>query len=352
MTLNKALTLNKIMTIALLTTLLTACGSGGGSSPVTQVPDTTVPDPVPTPDPTPDPPPDPTPDPAPTNDACGILSAGDTCISLEFPADSGLFRHYILRLPIPASPGITTDDTPKPLLIAFHGAGWHANAFHELYHLGTFADNHNYITLIPESTFRPEDGSKRWNTSNAVDRIPNVDDVGFTLAMIEQISTDYAVDMSSINLFGWSNGGFMSSRMACEYPELISGIFTFGGNIRHSVSQCSTAGSVAISYLHGTSDSTVPYNGSLSGYIASPDATHQWAEKNACTLDPQVRESYNFSLGIAGDETDLVEYHDCVAPVQHVKVNGGSHGPSQYNFILFHQVMADFYLSAKPGNRK
>jgi len=286
--------------------------------------------------------------PLPPNNACGSLLPGDSCISIEFPADSGEFRHFILHVPAPPSPSPSSDDTAKPLLIALHGAGYHANEFNDLFRFDSLSNSYGYIVATAESTARPTDGNKVWNTQGA-DRIPNVDDVGFILAIIDKLSAEYAIDMDGINLFGWSNGGFMSSRLACEHPEIFASMFTFAGHIRQDLTECSSAGSVAVSYLHGTSDTLVPYDGGEGRYLPSTYAIEQWAQKNACTLDLVHRESYDFTPDLSGEETELLEYRGCVAPVQHLKVNGGGHVPRSFNLAMFHRVMDDFMKSAKPA---
>jgi len=315
MPLNPA-TLDKIVMALLLSVFFTACTGGGGRLP--------------------------------PNNACGSLLPGDNCVSIEFPADSGEFRHFILHVPAPPSPSPSSDDTAKPLLIALHGAGYHANEFNDLFRFDSLSNSYGYIVATAESTARPTDGNKVWNTQGA-DRIPNVDDVGFILAIIDKLSAEYAIDMDGINLFGWSNGGFMSSRLACEHPEIFASMFTFAGHIRQDLTECSSAGSVAVSYLHGTSDTLVPYDGGEGRYLPSTYAIEQWAQKNACTLDLVHRESYDFTPDLSGEETELLEYHDCAAPVQHLEVNGGGHVPNGFNFATFHRVVHDFMKSAKPA---
>lgn len=325
----------------LLSVFLTTCAGGAGPSAVANTADITA-----STGPTPDP------NALSSNDACGNLLSGDSCISMEFPANSGEFRRLILHLPVPLSPSLNGDDTAKPLMIALHGAGRSggspASRLNRIYRFNSFSDDYGYITAIPESTARPSDGNKVWNTLRSADGVANIDDVGFILAIIDKLSAEYAIDMDGINLFGWSNGGFMASRLACEHPEIFASIFTFAGHIRRDLTECSSAGSVAVSYLHGTLDETLPYNGVDGEYFASTYAIEQWAKKNACTLDLVHRESYDFTPDLAGDETDVLEYHDCVLPVQHLRVNGGFHGPRGFDFATFHRVMDEFMKSARP----
>jgi poly(3-hydroxybutyrate) depolymerase len=307
--------------------VLTACG--GGNSP--DVAERSSPDP---------------------ENPCGQIPSSDSCINIEFPENSGEFRHFIVHLPVsPFHLGQRQDQAAAPLLISLHGAAWYANDFNDLFHLNDLADEYGYISVLPDSSIRPSDGNKRWNTSNTFDRIPDVDDVGFVLAIIDKISTQYAVDSNNIHVFGWSNGGFMANRLACEHPQIFTSIFSFAGSIRHDLAQtCNTDGYVGVSHLHGTKDPTISYNGG-SGYYPAIEAIEQWGQRNACNLTLETTTSYNFSSCLFAEETDLLSYQDCVAPVQHLRVNNGSHGPGQFDFNLFHQVMTQFFQASAESIR-
>ncbi|MEO1598168.1 MAG: PHB depolymerase family esterase, partial [Planctomycetota bacterium] len=56
-----------------------------------------------------------------------------------------------------------------------------------------------------------------------------VDDSGYLRALIEQLQATFEIDPRHIHLFGYSNGGFMANRMACDHSDVVASVASFAG---------------------------------------------------------------------------------------------------------------------------
>ncbi|HEU5288070.1 MAG TPA: prolyl oligopeptidase family serine peptidase, partial [Candidatus Limnocylindria bacterium] len=155
----------------------------------------------------------------------------------------------------------------------------------------------------------------------------NVDDVGFVLAMIADLQQTYPIDASRIYLAGYSNGGMMSYRLACEHAELFAGIAVVSGALNYS--PCEPSRPLSVLIVHGTGDLTVPYDGGETNartaarfgqWFNTPVefATAFWTENDDCDAQAQ-------RTGSPPITTDV--YPDCAdgTRVEVVTIDRGTH---------------------------
>jgi polyhydroxybutyrate depolymerase len=127
----------------------------------------------------------------------------------------GRTRCYHLYVPPSYDPA-----RPGPLVLSLHGflsnpdsqawiSGWHELAGRE-----------GFLVAYPQGTSWPQ----RWNagaTWNA-----GVDDVRFLRDLIDDLEAVAAVDRSRVYVSGFSNGGGMALRFACEEAGLVAALGT------------------------------------------------------------------------------------------------------------------------------
>jgi polyhydroxybutyrate depolymerase len=244
-------------------------------------------------------------------------------------------RHFILNIPE------TISDSP-PLFIVLHGSDWRADKTVDRFLFRDFIQKNNFIGVFPNSIIR-DDGISTWNAHNETYKISHIDDVNFIKEIITKVVTEYNADAKKVYLFGWSNGGFMSNRLACEIPDKITAIYTLAGNLREELNSCSLAGNVAIHHIHATGDTTVPYEGDEShGYISAEAAIKRWVEFNRCDLTPFTTHNFDLTNDEVGKESRSYLYQNCDAPTDFTVITGSDHGPEFHNDIL-HQQMLSFY---------
>src|SRR5262249_51070220 len=135
-------------------------------------------------------------------------------------------RTYVLHLPRDREPS-----KPAPLVIAMHGGSGTGEGFPRLTHHGfdDLADRDGWIVVYPDGI------GKNWNDGRKVERSEaykkNIDDVGFISALIDELTSNHAVDRKRVYATGISNGGFMSQRLARDLSSKIAAIAPVAANL-------------------------------------------------------------------------------------------------------------------------
>lgn len=226
-----------------------------------------------------------------------------------------LRRSFILYVPANYN-----SNTPTPLVFNFHG--WTSNANEQMFY-GDFrkiADTAGFIIVHPLGT--PDTaGLNYWNANWGGE----VDDIGFTKAMIDSISEDYSINLDRVYSTGMSNGGFMSFTLACEISEHFAAIASVTGSMNYNtISTCSPQHPIPVLQIHGTKDAIVPYSESL--YMPINSILNYWIEHNNCdsiptkTLISNINETDNSTA-----EHYKYSNGDNDVSVEHYKIINGAH---------------------------
>jgi poly(3-hydroxybutyrate) depolymerase len=147
-----------------------------------------------------------------------------------------------------------------PLIFALHGL---ANTYVSVEKDSGFdalADRQGYIIAYGVGVGRSWDAGSC--CGSAVTQ--RVDDVDYLAEAVNAISAHFAVDQARIVVTGFSNGGMMAFRAACERPGLFRAALTVSGPL---VAACPNP--VTVTHVHGTLDTTVPLTGGYSAYTHS-----------------------------------------------------------------------------------
>lgn len=230
---------------------------------------------------------------------------------------NGINREFILYVP-----ANYTGNEPVPLLFNFHG--YTSNATQQMWY-GDFrpiADTAGFLIVHPEGTV-DNSGNTHFNVGWGGS---TVDDVDFTRAMIDSLSTTYNIDQTRVYSTGMSNGGFMSFKLACELSDKIAAIGSVTGTMTlGSPSNCNATHPVPVMQIHGTADGTVDYNGTIFSESV-PSTVDFWANFNNCTATPVVENVPDINPG-DGTTVEKFTYEDgdnC-SEVIHYKITNGSH---------------------------
>jgi len=230
----------------------------------------------------------------------------------------GLTRTYILYVP-----ANYTGLTNVPLLFNFHGYGSNAGQQMNYGNFRPIADTAGFIIVHPQGTIDNSNSTHfnvGWGGSGT-------DDVGFTSALIDSISNDYMINQDRIYSSGMSNGGFMSFHLACNLSDRIAAIGSVTGSIVPlTMTNCNAAHPTPILQIHGTSDATVPYNGSAGWTVSLSNLTSFWANFNNCDLSPNTIAVTNTNT-TDGSTVEKIVYQngDNCTEVVHFKITGGGH---------------------------
>jgi len=190
----------------------------------------------------------------------------------------GVTRQY--RLYVPAS---YDGSQAVPFVIALHGLGDNMTGFSNI-NLKAVADTANFIFAIPQALVDALiTGQTAWNSGAGAFGVTlnaSVDDVGFLNALMDTVSANYNINQSRIYATGFSMGGFMSNRLACELNNRVAAIASVSGTIGGSLN-CQPGRAIPVAHFHGTADATVPYTGNTFGN--DPEVlVNYWVSNNGC----------------------------------------------------------------------
>jgi polyhydroxybutyrate depolymerase len=174
---------------------------------------------------------------------------------------------------------------PTPLVFNFHGYRMNPKLEEWLTSMSATADAAGFVLVYPEGTGSPLGFNAGGCCGDAKD--DNVDDVGFTRAMLDHLEADLCVDPQRVFATGMSNGGFMSHRLACDLSDRIAAVAPVSGV--DATATCSPTRPVSVLDFHGVDDPTVAYTGNTKrGWPSVNDSINGWAARDGCTGPTQV----------------------------------------------------------------
>lgn len=202
------------------------------------------------------------------------LVCADLQTRLQLEHD-GLVRTYNLFIPPEVGSG------SRPLVLELHGFTSNASQQRIFSGLDKIANEQNFYVAWPNGV------ASSWNS---VIGEGGVDDVSFLRALVAEISSQYAIDMARIYVTGFSQGGTMVSRLACEANDLFAAFSSVAGSIvRGSEDACSTLRPVPFLAWRGENDDVVPYyGGNVDGLpqpidvMSAQEVFDFWRGKNEC----------------------------------------------------------------------
>ena len=189
-------------------------------------------------------------------------------ISYEgYLAHGGYGRRYVAIRPLIATPD-------APVLVLLHPREETPERMANITAAGRLAALHGAWVLLPEAV------NGYWNDSP---RPNEVDDVGFLIALLDAVVPTHHLDASRVYVAGYSNGGYMAQRLACERADRVAGIATVGAPLRASLADiCPLSRPMPVIQFHGSSDLIVPYagDGLRPGAL---EGSRYWAARGGCT---------------------------------------------------------------------
>ena len=219
----------------------------------------------------------------------------------------GLERTYVLYVP-----ESLPNDRLVALVVDLHGLGSDAAGHEATSHFAAKAASEGFVVAQPEArgdvpTWNPQPGAEGAML-----------DVAFLRALVADVGTKVELDPGRIYLSGFSNGGGMAHRFACDAADVVAAIGTVSGQYAANDS-CQPSQPVAIISFHGTADLVVGYGGFGDALPPIPSWAEGWAARNACAPVP---ERQRIAEDVLWDR-----WTDCSGNVQVVlhTIEGGAH---------------------------
>ncbi len=223
--------------------------------------------------------------------------------------------------------------TQRALVINLHGGSGNMVNAQGFSMMNPVADQNGFIVAWPQGYGIAPPGFSWADGRNTSADQAGIDDIGFIDKLIDTLIRRYNVDTNKIYICGFSNGGFMVQRIACELPDRFAAMASLGSSmdtVRYQ--NCSPSRPVPMAFFNGTSDPAMPYSG---GALQNPqvipvvpvDTTVQfWVAHNNCQMASPV---VNFPDVFTTDNStaQLFEFTncDCHADVKFYKLINGGH---------------------------
>ena len=229
----------------------------------------------------------------------------------------GVTREYILIVPK------SYDGTSRvPLMLSFHGFGGKASDFLKYTDWESIAESENFILVCPQGS--ELDGYSHWNPElEAPDNKSDVDDFGFIDALIDELTSNYNIDVERIYACGYSNGAFFTYALACYKSDRIAAIGSIAGTMFDEMKiRGNPTHPTAMINIHGTSDEYVPYGGDGEVLLSIESVLDYWISYNNTSTTP-LKNRYN-------DRGTIIKHYAYIdgnggSSVEHYKVIGGGH---------------------------
>lgn len=227
-----------------------------------------------------------------------------------------------------------------PLVFNFHGYSQSGTEQERVSGLNSVADREGFIVIYADGLRGYETGLsasvlRSWNAGSccAEGQYAATDDVGFVTRVLSTVEDRFCIDNKRVYSTGFSNGGFLSHRLACEMSDRFAAIGPVAGV--NGMSPCNPTRPVPVMHFHGSKDNVVPYNGNTTGFISVRTSMNDWAQRNGCGSTPAV-------LSTRGDVT-CESYPSCSAGADSVLCSvsdGGHQWPGGEDIFLGYRTMA------------
>ena len=220
------------------------------------------------------------------------------------------------------------DSNAVPLLFNFHGGNGTMSDQIYLSDMRSLADENNFIIVYPQAIADPtDDGSLNWIFKGDSDH----DDIYFIESIIDELSSQYSIDLSRVYACGYSLGGEFVYELLCRLNNKIAaGVVVARTMGQYQYENCNPEHPTAIMTILGTEDYESNYDGVVYNgvtYYISADDTHQyWTNYNNADVNPSEIELPNNNSSDGSTVTKRIwgNGEACVSVVE-LRINGGGH---------------------------
>jgi polyhydroxybutyrate depolymerase len=174
---------------------------------------------------------------------------------LEVPADPALSagakrRGYRVHVPTGYRPG-----RPAPAVLLFHGNGGSAADLDDVTGLSELADRRGFLAVYPQG-LSVGAGPPFWASSGRVEL--GIDELRFTADLLDDLQARFCVDPARVSAAGFSAGGGVTARVACELAARVAAVATVAAGLFTEAAECRPSRPISVLSMHGTADEVLP----------------------------------------------------------------------------------------------
>lgn len=191
---------------------------------------------------------------------------------------------------------------PMPVVVDLHGLLETIDIEREVTQFEALAESEGFVVLTPQGLGTPPGWDMAQSRANK--------DIPFINAMLDEVESGVCVDTARVYAAGISNGGMMSSLLACYEPQRFAAVGLVSGILHPS--DCDASRPMPMVIFWGKQDPTLPYCGGVGpgilallrgtpvasapppkcppdnslGFPPVEDVVASWANSNGCGTDP------------------------------------------------------------------
>lgn len=220
----------------------------------------------------------------------------------------------------------------RPLVLFLHGLGASAKLSFEMTPLGELGARDRVHVVAADGSLDSA-GRRFWNAGKACCNFDDkpIDDVARLGALLDTWSQRADVDPDRVYLAGYSNGGFMAHRLACERGDKLAAVVAFAGGLE-TAGACPQQPRLSVLMVHGDADHIVRYTGGqvfqkpgLAAFLPTPEAFREWGKRLGCS-EERPGKSLDLAPELPGAETASLGYARCqFGDAELLSVRGGTH---------------------------
>jgi polyhydroxybutyrate depolymerase len=219
-----------------------------------------------------------------------------------------------------------------PFVLVLHGLGHSGEAVVNQLNLDSLARKRRFAYVAPDGTVDKSD-HRFWNGWNACCDFYrlNPDHVYLLRQLLDEVAEHAAIDPKRRYVIGFSNGGFMAHRLACEVPG-IAAIASIAGSGPGDGEVCRPQSPVAVLQVHGDADGQIRYAGGPTGgsptqekHPGAEEVVAAWAARNGCGSPAEAPTPLDFDPDLPDKETLVTRYPGCRRDAELWRVRGGGH---------------------------
>jgi len=231
----------------------------------------------------------------------------------------GIKRSFLTYVPTALSQN-------APLIISLHGGFASPKGMFHLADFRPVAEREKFIIVCPASKHFWHDGAN----------LHGIDDVKFISQLIDNMINTYHINPNRVYVTGISNGGFMTTRLACQLHNRITAVAVIAATLDVGEGY-DVEKPMPVIYMHGTKDPIVSFDGGklFGRHIFSHKAIiDKWIAMNNCGKEPHV----THITDKAGDGTSILkeEYVNSSTGfkvVSYIINNGGHTWPGGWQYF-------------------
>jgi len=232
----------------------------------------------------------------------------------------GMRRDFVTYIPDNPAGG------KMPLVISLHGGFASPKGQFHLADFRPLADKDKFIVVCPASKHFWHDGRDNHG----------IDDIKFISQLIDFIENKYNADPQRVYVTGISNGGFLTSRLACELPNRIAAIAVVAASLNVDEGY-KPVKPMPVMYMHGTADPVLPYKGGkkFGRLMYSQDEVVKiWADLDKCNPKPIITNiPDNAGDGTSIVKTEYINHSSGYKVIGYSIVNGGHTWPGGWQYF-------------------